>query len=90
MFKELRIDRYESKYKSQWDNFIDRSKNGVFLFYRDYMDYHSNKFEDFSLMFFNGNKLVAVMPANIEKDVVISHNGLTFGGIISDKKMKIA
>ena len=38
-------------------------------------------------MFFKGEKIVAVMPANIKKDAVFSHEGLTFGGIISNNKM---
>ncbi|MGB9980313.1 hypothetical protein [Methanobacterium sp.] len=85
---KLRVERYQKEYKSLWDQFIDNSKNGIFLFNRDYMEYHSDRFEDFSLMFFKGNKLIAVMPANIDGDTVISHEGLTFGGIISNKKMK--
>jgi hypothetical protein len=84
----LTVRKYESQDKNKWDDFITHSKNGYFLFNRDYMEYHSDRFYDFSLMFFKGNKLMAVMPANIEDDKVISHGGLTFGGIISGKKME--
>ncbi|MGZ7068983.1 MAG: hypothetical protein ACXVHT_11820 [Methanobacterium sp.] len=52
------------------------------------MEYHSDRFEDFSLMFFKGKKLVGVMPVNIKNDTVSSHDGLTFGGMVSDQKMK--
>lgn len=86
--KELKIVKYEDKQKSLWDDFITHSKNGIFLFYRDYMEYHSDRFVDYSIMFFDDNRLIAVMPANIRDDVVYSHGGLTFGGIISDPRMK--
>ena len=46
------IETYESKYKSQWDSFIDMSKNATFLFKRDFMDYHSSRFQDSSFFDF--------------------------------------
>lgn len=86
--KDLKIVRYNGKHKLLWNEFIANSKNGVFLFYRDYMEYHSDRFTDFSLMFFDNNMLIAVMPANVKDDVLFSHSGLTFGGIVTDRKMK--
>lgn len=83
----MHVKQYGPKNKDLWNNFIENSKNGVFLFNRNYMDYHSNRFEDFSLIFLKGEKIVAIIPANIKKDVLISHEGLTFGGIISNNKM---
>lgn len=84
----ITIKKYNPEDQSLWDNFISRSKNGLFLFYRDYMDYHSDRFSDYSLLFFKGKKLIALLPANIRKNVLFSHEGLTFGGIISTKKMR--
>lgn len=86
----MKATRYELHRKSIWDEFITHSKNGVFLFYRDYMEYHSDHFTDHSLLFFDNDRLIAVMPANIVDDRLISHGGLTFGGIISDNRMKIS
>lgn len=88
--KNLNIVRYSENYKSTWNQFIANSKNGLLLFNRDYMDYHSDRFQDFSLMFFEGNNLIAVFPANIESNILFSHSGLTYGGIISDYQIKIA
>jgi hypothetical protein len=54
------------------------------------MDYHLDRFLDSSLLFFEEDDLVALMPANIADDIFCSHAGLTFGGVISDrKKMRI-
>ena len=83
----IRMELYEPKYKAQWDEFVRQSKNGVFLFHRDYLEYHADRFSDFSLLFFQGSQLIAVMPANQTDDAVVSHGGLTFGGIISGTAM---
>ena len=83
----VRVELYEPKYRARWDEFIRQSKNGVFIFQRNYLEYHSDRFTDLSLLFFQGDQLVAVMPANRVDDTVVSHGGLTFGGIISDERM---
>lgn len=84
----LKILRYEKTHHKIWDEFIRQSKNGIFLFLRDYMEYHSDRFRDFSLLFFEEDRLIAVMPANVVENTLVSHGGLTFGGIISDAGMK--
>lgn len=85
--RRIRVELYESKHKMCWDEFVRCSKNGVFLFYRDYMEYHADRFDDYSLLFYQDDKLVALMPANRVDDTVESHGGLTFGGIVSGPRM---
>ena len=84
----MQVQVYKSENKKIWDEFISNSKNGLFMFKRDFMDYHSDRFNDNSLLFYYKDKLLAVLPANIREDVLYSHQGLTFGGIISDNRMK--
>jgi hypothetical protein len=85
----IKIVKYSRAQKSTWDDFIRKSKNGTFLFLRDYMDYHSDRFMDHSLLFMeNGDKLIAVLPANIYGNCLYSHQGLTFGGLVSNEHMK--
>jgi hypothetical protein len=85
---EIEVTPYTSEYKDQWDSFVSSAKNGVFLFNRDYMEYHSDRFTDHSLLFCSNNKLVGLLPANIVGDALQSHGGLTFGGVISSFQMK--
>ncbi|WP_282040648.1 FemAB family protein [Winogradskyella flava] len=54
------------------------------------MDYHSDRFQDFSLMICEDDELVAVLPANKIDDEVFSHQGLTYGGIIIHGDSEIA
>lgn len=85
----MQVEIYKFSQKKIWDQFVENSKNGTFLFFRDYMDYHSDRFQDYSLMIKNDKaKLIAILPANSSNDNIISHEGLTYGGFIVDKKMK--
>lgn len=86
--KLIRIEEYKTKFKESWNEFVRSSKNGYFMFEREFMEYHSDRFVDNSLMFFDDDDLIALMPANIKDDVLYSHQGLSFGGIVSDSKMK--
>ncbi len=77
------IERYSSELQMQWDALVNNSRNATFLLKRDYMDYHSDRFEDFSLVARNDRgEVVALLPANREGDTLISHRGLTYGGWI--------
>ena len=77
------IQRYSAEHFDEWNSFVAASKNGTFLFDRRYMDYHSDRFSDYSLMFYDEkHRLVAVLPANAEGDVLQSHHGLTYGGLV--------
>lgn len=84
----LKVVRYSADKKDAWNRLVKSSKNGTFLLDRNYMDYHSDRFEDFSLMFFEDQNLVAALPANIKDNVVYSHQGLTYGGMIYDDNIK--
>jgi hypothetical protein len=79
----IRVEPYTSQHKQIWDEMIAQSRNGVFLFFRDYMEYHNDRFHDVSLLFFDERNLLAVLPANRNGDQIVSHGGLTFGGVIS-------
>ena len=76
------IRRYTPRQADEWNQFVTESKNGTFLFDRNYMDYHADRFEDFSLMFYVDNHLHSILPANINGDTLYSHQGLTYGGLI--------
>ena len=84
----ITIKKYTNDDKNDWNEFIKNSKNGIFMFDRNYMDYHSDRFVDFSLLFYDDEKLVGLLPASRHGEEVRSHGGLTYGGIICDNSMK--
>ena len=81
------VQQYKKSDYVHWNAFIGQAKNATFLFHRDFMEYHKDRFEDFSLMVYKEQKLVAVLPANRVSDTVFSHQGLTYGGLVYSPKL---
>ncbi|SJZ66698.1 Acetyltransferase (GNAT) domain-containing protein [Treponema berlinense] len=71
-----------------WNNFVVGAKNSLFMHDRNFMDYHADRFVDNSLMFFDDEDLLALLPCNKKDNVLYSHGGLTYGGFITDTSMK--
>ena len=84
------VKKYHASLKDEWDNLIKSAKNTTFLLYRDYMDYHQDRFIDHSVMLYKEEKLVAVYPANSKEDSIQSHGGLSYGGLIYTTKLRTA
>ncbi len=84
----MEILKYAPDHKEEWNSILEQSKNGLFLFHRDYMDYHSDRFVDHSLLIQVKGKTVALFPANEQDSEIISHAGLTFGSLITTFKVK--
>ena len=84
----IEIKQYSNSFQQEWDSFCRNSKTPLFMFERNYMDYHKDRFIDHSFMFYKDDELIAVLPANIKDDNLYSHGGLTYGGFITSSKMK--
>ncbi|WP_310990987.1 GNAT family N-acetyltransferase [Aequorivita marina] len=80
------VEKYQKALKTTWNTFVKEAKNSTFLFQRDFMDYHSHRFTDYSLLVYKKTKLVAVLPANILETELHSHQGLSYGGLVLGKK----
>lgn len=79
---------YDSSLKALWDGFVSKAVNSHFMHFRDYMEYHSDRFEDHSIIFKDEKgQIIAVLPANLSDDVLYSHQGLTFGGVLVGQKV---
>ena len=80
----LLVRPYEARWQGNWDECVRTARNGLFQFERDYMEYHSDRFPDRSMLVTDAReKVVAVLPLHeVEPGVVASHLGLTFGGLV--------
>ena len=87
--KDYSVRTYQANDYLLWNTLIDQAKNATFLFHRDFMEYHKDRFDDFSLLIFDKEKIAAVFPANRVGDTVFSHQGLTYGGLIYCDKLKL-
>ena len=75
--KNVHVQRYSDVNKQLWDNFVACADVHSILFYRDFMEYHGDRFADYSHMVFNENKLIAIFPASKDVNgVVHSHEDL--------------
>lgn len=78
----IALQFYEPEIQNLWDSIVTRSINGNFLHLRPYMDYHAHRFIDASLVISRRDEPCAVFPACRVGDAVISHAGLSYGGLI--------
>lgn len=78
----IRAVPYSPEKRTEWCDHNRNARNGLFLFDRGFMDYHSERFSDASLMIYDEDQLVAIFPANVRSGTVYSHQGLTFGGLV--------
>lgn len=83
----LSVVRFNDGLGHCWNEFVSCSKNGTFLHHRSFMEYHRDRFVDHSVLVYDEQTLVAIMPASEHGSQIRSHGGLTYGGIISTKKM---
>ncbi|NGP76696.1 GNAT family N-acetyltransferase [Balneolaceae bacterium YR4-1] len=79
----IRIEKYDESRKVAWENLLSCAVNGTFLHSRNFMDYHRDRFKDASVLVYEDGECVGIFPANYESSgKVISHAGLTYGGLI--------
>ncbi len=82
---KISVVRYDNSMEQAWNGFLESVKNATFLLGRTYINEvmeHNPCVEDHSLMFYKGDRLVALLPANIEGKVLDSHGRLTYGGLM--------
>ncbi len=80
--KRYTVKRYCSDDFALWNDFISQATNATFLFDRNFMEYHADRFQDFSLLVFEEDILQAVVPANCKDNQIFSHQGLTYGDFV--------
>jgi len=84
-----KVVKYTQTHYDDWNACISASKNATFLFHRDFMEYHSDRFQDYSLLIYKNETIIAVLPANIVGDTLYSHQGLTYGSFVLHKEQKL-
>jgi hypothetical protein len=85
----VEVRRFTKADIAVWNDFVAVAKNATFLFHRNYMDYHAHRFADHSLLIFQNGKLKALFVANEVEDKIVSHGGLSYGGLILEKEARL-
>lgn len=88
----IRIEKFREAHLDQWEEFVfEKARNATWLHSRRFFDYHpENKIEDHSLLFFEGQNLIAALPATLKNEALISHPRATYGGLAIDRTVGAA
>jgi hypothetical protein len=91
----LTVERFTPDRTGEWDEFVDRSRNGTLFHQRRFLAYHAEgRFLDDSLMLYREGRLVAVYPAAIEAHEAecwsVSHPGSSYGGPVLARDASLA
>ncbi|WP_284508030.1 GNAT family N-acetyltransferase [Caballeronia sp. GAOx1] len=81
----MEVVRFESSHAARWDAFCDEAVNGTFLHTRRFLSYHGDRFKDVSALLIKDGEILGAFPAAEsphERATVVSHPGVTYGGIV--------
>jgi len=85
----MRIIQYTEDHRAQWEAFVSNSKNGTFHLSRNFIDYHGKKFNDHSLLAYDEEELIGLLPMNEVAQTVYCHQGLTYGGWVLSQNIRL-
>lgn len=85
----IEIIPYTAEQKDKWNDFVKNADNSNFLFDRNFMEYHSDRFTDGSVLLLDENVVCGVFPANKKGNNIYSHQGLTYGGLILNERKNV-
>lgn len=86
----MRLVKFNSDHIQLWDDFILHCPMATFLHSRKFLSYHGEKYLEKSYLIFDDEKLLGIFPAAVsltENNIVISHPGITYGGILHQGKL---
>lgn len=86
----MQIRAFVESDSQQWDDFCANSVNATFLHSRRFLSYHGERFKDLSLIIEDGKQWLAVLPAAehpSKSQVVVSHPGITYGGLLHQGRL---
>ena len=75
----------------RWNTFCADAHGATFLHTRRFLSYHGDRFTDRSLIFEEGARWLGVLPAAqgpSRADLVVSHPGITYGGVLHDGALR--
>ena len=88
----MKVVPYTNSDFEEWDDFLSKCYNATFLHSRRFLSYHGVRFEDASLRILDRRgRLIGLFPAAVsptDPKEVISHPGITYGGIVHGRELR--
>lgn len=89
---DITVRGYTPENAQAWEDLVARSCNGTFLHTRRFLSYHGDRFCDTSVLLEDRRgRVVGVFPAAespSQPGVIVSHPGLTYGGLVHDGSVR--
>lgn len=87
----LNIIKYNEDHINIWDKFVEEELFGTIYHTRKFINYHPiDRFQDESILIYNDEEIVCILPCCKKGDNYFSYTGSTYGGpVISNKYSKI-
>jgi Acetyltransferase (GNAT) domain len=86
------VRSYQPAFAEAWDELVGRSCNGTFLHTRRFLSYHGDRFVDHSMVLQDRRgRVTGVFPAAVSPacpDTIVSHPGLSYGGLVHDGSVR--
>ncbi len=80
---EFELCPYVPENRKVWNACVRASRKANFLFEREFMEYHADRFPDASFLVKRNGNVVGCLPGTLAADGTwSSHAGLTFGGFV--------
>jgi len=80
----MKIIPYQESLKKAWDQFVLKSNNGTMFHLQRFLDYHKpGRFSFNHLVFMQENRIVAVLPGEVQNSVFESPVGASYGSIVT-------
>jgi hypothetical protein len=81
----MQVSVYSDKNSEEWDEIVAQAPMATFIHTRRFLAYHRDRFQDLSVILRDDKHEVGVFPAAVDlldKQCVVSHPGITFGGVL--------
>jgi hypothetical protein len=86
------VRSYQPAHAEAWEELVARSCNGTFLHTRRFLSYHGDRFVDHSMVLQDRQgRVIGAFPAAVSPacpDTIVSHPGLTYGGLVHDGSVR--
>lgn len=81
----LVVRPFSEESTQEWEKFCAQADQSTFLHTRRFLNYHGERFVDCSLLIEDDGRLIGLFPAAehpIQRDQIVSHPGITYGGVL--------
>lgn len=79
----MEVSKFTEKDYKHWEEFVKQANNGTIFHTLKFLSYHPpERFKNYHLLIKEKENIIALFPAVIEDQTVISHKGASYGGFV--------